>query len=588
MNSFSFSMLKMSNMFREVNCEILLFLIFLMPFKVSALPTFVEDWRAEYPSSSSIDEVCQLCHVQSEGGDPWNAYGRDIRNEFNKLDVLTRSIEQAFREVELLNSDGDVDGISNIEEINSGEQPGWRDGQVNLAYDRNDNVVAVLFPPTTVDPFREKLPVIDFPVEFNQVATGFTSPLAGVVSPVADMSDKLFIVDQIGVIWALDLTNGEKNKYLDVSNKLLELGAFETGGYDERGLLGFAFHPQFSANGLAYLYLSVVANDSPDFSTLNELEQADHQSLLLELTISNPNESMAIANVVSERELIRLDQPQFNHNGGDLKFDQQGLLYIAFGDGGNADDQGVGHGEEGNGGDPSNPLGSIFRIDPLGRNSSNGQYGIPEDNPFINASDRLDEIFAYGFRNPWRMSFDNDGQLYVADVGQGDVEEINRVERGMHYGWPLRQGGFFFDQNGEFSGVLTGEFPTNLPSETLIDPLFQYDHDEGISVSGGYVYRGRDNRTLRGKYIFADFQKRLFVGDISTGSLDAVNLSPDIFIYSLAEDANSELYIMGNSTASTSGDGGVVLKLSSTLPPTEDEFCVPIRSKNEKISVVCF
>ena len=155
--------------------------------------------------------------------------------------------------------------------------------------------------------------------------------------------------------------------------------------------------------------------------------------------------------------------------------------------------------------------------------------------------------------------------MYAADVGQNDIEEINRVQKGMHYGWRFREGSFFFDPNGDESGVLTREFPDNLPPEQLINPLFQYDHDEGISISGGHVYRGRANSVLQGKYVFADFSKRLFTGEINSGDVSVINLSPEIFVYSIAEDSNSELYIMGNETALTSGTSGKVFKLVSTL-----------------------
>ena len=228
-----------------------------------------------------------------------------------------------------------------------------------------------------------------------------------------------------------------------------------------------------------------------------------------------------------------------------------------------------------------------MRIDPVGRDSNNGQYGVPADNPFVNRSDRLDEIYAYGFRNPWKLSFDSDGQLYAADVGQNDIEEVNKVQKGMHYGWRFREGDFFFDPNGEFSGLITRIFPDNLPQEQLIDPLFRYDHDEGVSISGGHIYRGRENPTLRGKFVFADFLKRLFIGDISTGNVEGVNVSPDIFVFSVAEGADSELYIMGNTTARTSGSSGKIFKISSTLPPPDTQICLPIKGKRDTFSVIC-
>ncbi len=554
---------------------------------VRAVSSFLDTWRAEYPTSSSADLGCQLCHLQREGNAPWNAYGRDIRNKFNQLDPNSRTIEEAIHLVESFNSDSDSTGANNLTEINNNEQPGWRPGRVNNAYDRDDNIVGVFFPPVSIDPYPQKIPLVDYPIKLTEVATGFTAPLAGITAPSANFTKQLFVVDQVGVIWRVNLLNGEKSEYLNVQNDLISLGAFQPGGFDERGLLGFAFHPQFSTNGLVYLHRSEPALGAADFTTLDSGNTANHQSVILELSISNPNSLTEPANISSTRELLRVDQPQFNHNGGDLAFDDNGLLYIALGDGGGADDQGVGHGALGNGTDPSNPLGAILRIDPLGTNSNNGKYGIPTSNPFVTHSDRLDEIYAYGFRNPWKLSFDTNGRLYVADVGQNDIEEINLVEKGLHYGWRFREGSFFFDPNGEFSGLVTRAFPDNLPPEQLIDPIFEYDHDEGISISGGHLYRGLAHRTLFGKFIFADFQKRLFVGDLATGDTTATTLTPEIFIYSMARDASAELYIMGNATAVPSGTTGKLYRIDSTSSTETTDLCVPIKTILGNVSVIC-
>lgn len=561
--------------------------LMLLSFKTYAIQSFLDRWQTFYPNSSSGDVRCQLCHLNRDGGSPWNSYGRDLRNEFQKLDPLTREIEDAFRKVEAFNSDQDGAGINNLSEINANQQPGWREGRVNTVYDRDDVPSGPFNPPLTIDPFPAKIPSRQSDIELVEVAEGFTSPLAMVTAPLPSLSEQTFVVDQVGIVWRVDLNSGDKTEYLNLSSRLITLGAFSPGGYDERGLLGFAFHPRFASNGRVYAYLSQPVAGVANFTTLTPSETADHQSVLIELTIGNPTAISGAATVASERELMRLDQPQFNHNGGDLQFDRNGLLYIGIGDGGGADDQGVGHGTDGNGSDPSNPFGAILRIDPLGSSPRNSEYGIPATNPFTARSDRLDEIYAFGFRNPWKLSFDTDGQLFVADVGQNDVEEINRVDAGMHYGWRFREGRFFFDPNGDLSGLITQEFPDNLPPEFLIDPILQYDHDEGISISGGHVYRGQANRLLRGRFIFADFLKRIFVGDINTGNIQALDLNPDIFIYSLGRDASNELYIMGNATAETSGSSGKIYKLVSTLPPQEDELCVPIKTKTGGVAVIC-
>jgi glucose/arabinose dehydrogenase len=553
-----------------------------------AIAPYLESWRTLYPSSKSSDIGCQLCHLQRSGGEPWNAYGNDLRFLFNELDPSTRNIADAIQMIEDLNSDSDSPVTSNLDEINANAQPAWREGQVNPAYDRNYQSIALFFPPLTIDPFPEKITSVNPPFELSEIANGFTAPVASASAPAPSLRNQLFIADQIGIIWRVDLESGIKSVYLNLQARLLELGAFEACGYDERGLLGLAFHPQFAANGRIYVYTSQTVSSAADFSTLNDAEIADHQSVVSEIVIANPLELSTAVQISSERELLRFDQPQFNHNGGALAFDSQGLLYIGLGDGGGADDQGIGHGSIGNGNDPSNPFGAILRIDPMGTNSANRKYGIPIDNPFVNDSSRLSEIFAYGFRNPWKLSFDRVGRLLVADVGQNDIEEVNIVEAGKHYGWRIKEGRFFFDPNDQRSGLITLDIPDNLPPVDLINPVLEYDHDEGISITGGYVYRGARNASLVGKYIFGDFTKRLFIGDLNSREIKAINLELEMFVYSLAEDNAGELYILGSESINTCGSSttGKLVKLKSILP-IDDSFCVPIKAINGKFSIIC-
>ena len=178
--------------------------------------------------------------------------------------------------------------------------------------------------------------------------------------------------------------------------------------------------------------------------------------------------------VASQRELLRIDKPEYNHNGGALAFGPDGLLYISVGDGGFGDDQGPGHVPGGNAQSlaPGNVLGKILRIDPRGHNSANHQYGIPADNPFV-GKPGADEIFAYGFRNPYRMSFDqNTGQLWVGDVGQNAIEEVDIVQAGGNYGWHEKEGTFLFSPGARLNpndGVVTANSPGQ--PEGLIDPV---------------------------------------------------------------------------------------------------------------------
>ncbi|MEJ2702619.1 MAG: PQQ-dependent sugar dehydrogenase, partial [Sedimentisphaerales bacterium] len=223
--------------------------------------------------------------------------------------------------------------------------------------------------------------------------------------------------------------------------------------------------------------------------------------------------------------VLRIDEPQFNHNAGHLAFGPDGYMYIAVGDGGGANDTSPGHGETGNGQNINTIHGSIVRIDPLDPAftpdspdlvSANGAYRVPLDNPFIGV-DGLDEIYAYGLRNPYRFSFDaHSGALIVADVGQRLVEEINIVNKGHNYGWNLKEGTFKFDPEGVEVGL-------PLDDPTLTDPVAEYDHDDGIFIIGGHTYYGTEVPELWGRYICGDYSRafrnpdgRLFVADLFT------------------------------------------------------------------------
>ena len=232
-------------------------------------------------------------------------------------------------------------------------------------------------------------------------------------------------------------------------------------------------------------------------------------------------------------------------------------------------------------------LGKILRIDPRGSNSANGQYGIPTDNPFV-GREGDDEIFAYGFRNPFRMSFDSrTGELYAADVGQNDIEEVNIVTRGGNYGWPIKEGTFLFDMNGVDEGFTTVDSP-GAPAG-LIDPIAQYDHDEGVSVTGGFVYRGRQVRDLRGTYVFGDFtasfagpQGRLFHVDRDgeLAELIPANGPVGMFVTGFGQDRRGELYVMGQQGFAPVGTTGQIFKLIR-LDNRKVELQAKLASANE-------
>ena len=215
---------------------------------------------------------------------------------------------------------------------------------------------------------------------------------------------------------------------LDISGRLVELSQ----NYDERGLLGMALHPNFAENGRFFVYYSAPLRDEAP-------EGWNNTTHLSEFTISSDN--MNQANADSERVLMRFDQPQFNHEGGDIAFGSDGMLYVPLGDGGGADDVGTGHTEGlGNGQDLSKLLGKILRIDV----DSGDPYAIPEDNPFVGDENVPGEIWAYGFRNPWRISYDDEYGWFVADLGQNVWEEVNIVSGGNNYGWNIMEASHCF------------------------------------------------------------------------------------------------------------------------------------------------
>lgn len=425
------------------------------------------------------------------------------------------------------------------------------------------------------DVIEEPIAQSDVEIALETVADGFTTPLWAITPPKDNR--RLFVVDQVGKVWAIKNSPGnipERLLFLDVGvdglDLIVPLGAFGPGTFDERGLLGLAFHPDYHKNGLIYTYTSEPVAGPADFSTMTAAAAANHQTVIREWHVPNPRRRNSVVDPNSSRVLLTIDEPQFNHNAGAISFGADDLLYIAVGDGGGADDQGPGHAVGGNGQDlgPNNLLGKILRIDPQGNNSANGQYGIPADNPFVGDS-APDEVFAYGFRNPFRMSFDQKtGELYAADVGQNDIEEVDVVVAGGNYGWPVKEGTFLFDMNGADPGFTTVDSP-GFPAG-MIDPIAQYDHDEGISVSGGFVYRGREARDLRGSYVFGDFSRsfvpasgRLFhLGEDN----EILELIPsggplDVYVMGFGQDRRGEVYVMTSENFAPVGTTGVLHRI---------------------------
>ncbi|MEJ7768795.1 MAG: PQQ-dependent sugar dehydrogenase [Chitinophagaceae bacterium] len=292
------------------------------------------------------------------------------------------------------------------------------------------------------------------------------------------------------------------------------------------GLGSFAFHPQFGTNGLLYTTHSEPAKSAMADFTYEDSIKVTLQWVLTEWKADNPSSDTFNG---SSRELMRINMVAVNHGVQEITFnslakesdEDYGLLYMGVGDGGSAE-QGfpfLVH-------SPRRIWGSILRIDPLGRNSKNGKYGVPLQNPFVKNKEEkaLGEIYAYGFRNPHRITWTKSGQMLASNIGHGNIESINMILKGHDYGWPVREGSFVLHPENEMNKVYA--LPKNDSSYQITYPVAQYDHDEGKAICGGYEYVGEKLPQLKGKFLFGDIPMgRLFyieTADINPGKLAAV------------------------------------------------------------------
>lgn len=348
------------------------------------------------------------------------------------------------------------------------------------------------------------------------VASNLTGPI-GLACP-NDGSKRLFVLEQKGVIKIIEKGKFLNEPFLTLTNKMLNVRS----GYDERGLLGLAFHPDFKRNSRFFVYYSIPDTKGKD----------DHIGRLSEFKVSpsNPNKAAEI-----EQVILDIPQPESNHNGGALLFGPDGYLYLGLGDGGGQGDK---HGLQGNGQNFQELLGSIIRIDIDGVRP----YAIPMDNPYANGKEGRPEVFAKGFRNPWRCSFDMESKrLFCGDVGQNKFEEIDIVEKGKNYGWRFREGYDCYNPK------------VDCPKEGLTDPIDAYSHSLGISVCGGYVVRNSKLIGLNGLYVCADWNGKIFaLKEDKLGKWNRVELivnHPDfkegsIKINSMGEDSEKNVYLL--------------------------------------------
>jgi glucose/arabinose dehydrogenase len=328
--------------------------------------------------------------------------------------------------------------------------------------------------PNPIDGTLDVVPAVAFPdlrwAEWEPIDDrGRSVPLRPIVlTHAGDGTNRIFVGTQHGVVHVFpNRQDAEQSKvFLDISSRVVYKDS-----ENEEGFLGMAFHPRYAETGEFFIYYTTT--DAP------------HTSVVTRFRVSKDDPDRADADF--EEELLRIEQPFWNHNGGTVAFGPDGYLYVGLGDGGAANDP------HGNGQNLSTLLGSILRIN-VDRKDEGKNYAIPADNPFVDREGARGEIWAYGLRNVWRLSFDREtGRHWAADVGQNLWEEINVVEKGGNYGWNYREGAHPFG----------AQVPPD--AERLIEPVWEYDHEVGKSVTGGVVYRGSRVSELQGLYLYADY-----------------------------------------------------------------------------------
>jgi glucose/arabinose dehydrogenase len=399
-------------------------------------------------------------------------------------------------------------------------------------------------------------------VALETLIDDLVAPIGLVVAP--GDTDRAFILEQTGRIHVLRDDQRVATPFLDLSDHLVRLDR----EYDERGLLGLAFHPDYASNGRFFVYYSAPTREGA-------APPANHTNRISEFRVQTGDPDKA--DEASERIVLEFEQPQPNHSGGAFGFGPDGFLYLGTGDGGGRGDADAGHSPQGNAQDPSRLNGKILRIDV----DRGDPYAIPADNPLVDGGGRP-EIYALGFRNPWRLSWEPAGErrLLVSDVGYGRYEEVDAVVSGGNYGWRIKEGGHCLDIDRPLDDV------TNCPTEDdagrpLIDPVIEYTHREvGIAVVGGHVYRGEALPGLTGSYVFADYSADWTTADpqprgsllvAEVGSSDGVwpwrrlSVASDeldhLFVTGMGEDAAGELYVMARRSFGPFGQTGFVFRI---------------------------
>ncbi len=396
------------------------------------------------------------------------------------------------------------------------------------------NITACLFPSYVVcqtKPIKtnEDLSAITLPpitLKVQQVADNFEALTAMAFPGNGD----IWVLEQKGKIRVIKNWKLNDSPLLDLKSKLIKVN----NGYEERGLLGIALHPRFKSNRKFYVFYSAPST-----------QKSDHKEVVAEYTFP-ANSSQIDPN--SGRIILTLEDLEGNHNGGCLEFGPDGYLYVSFGDGGGQGDK---HGKFGNGQKMDTWFGKILRID---INTKSG-YTVPKDNPFVGKTDVKPEIWAYGFRNPYRFSFDKvSKQMFTGDVGQDTWEEVDIVKKGANYGWRLMEGTHCYNP------------ATGCEIKGLTMPITEYHHREGVSVIGGYIYNGKQSPVLKSKYLFADWTGRVYYlqkagAKWQRGKVTLQDFAQNFKITAFGEDPAGELYVLTNPDTGPGNTKGILYKI---------------------------
>ena len=401
---------------------------------------------------------------------------------------------------------------------------------------------------------------------FNGLVLGVDQILPSKIAPIPDGSGRMVVSTFGGPIRIMDaegnISSANDGVYLDTNTSETFIQPFAF------GVTSIVFHPNFAAAGQPgfgkfYVLVTESPKDPSEYDFVPVVgTNNQHAAVLVEYTVdadaiaSDVLITSGSGQNVSRRELFVAQEPDNEHNFCDLAFDANGWLYVSAGDG-LFNYNGAINNEALNAQELGTVLGKVLRIDPLGNNSANGNYGIVASNTFAADGDpkTLGEVFSYGHRNPWRMCIDRrTGDIVVGEVGHFNIEEVNVATNGGNFGWPEMEGSFLINFNNGFD--LTPDVGDVFAmANGFTPPVFEYDHQDGRSVTGGFVYRGNQIPALQGKYIFGDFQggdvvvnPRLFAGDLNTGEFEQIllaagsaNLNQPV---SFGEDVNGELYVV--------------------------------------------